>query len=39
MDHVVQTLLRAGADVNIVTSDVSDVICNNFMTSGSRKLC
>ena len=36
--EVVQTLLGAGADVNIARSNVSDVMFDIFMTRGRRKI-
>ena len=35
---VVQSLLEAGADVNMPKSDVRDVMCNYFMTDGRMLL-
>ena len=36
--EVVQTLLGAGADMYIARSSVSDLMFNNFMTRGRKKL-
>ena len=36
--EVVQTLLDAGAVVDIATSDVSDVMFNHFMSRGCELL-
>ena len=36
--NVVQSLLGAGADVNLAASDVSDVVFNYYRTRGHRNL-
>ena len=36
--NAVQSLLEAGADVNMARSKVSDVMFNNFLMHGHRKL-